>query len=142
MVKIQKGDIKTEQIFHNKNEAKGEQLHSSDLNSVVCDICKEKIKLRAIFYHSGVHSRVICEICYQRFPKTDIELMVNLFNAFGGYFGKFKKLKSSVFKRLKELNEKDMSQENQSNADRINLQLLHAALLFGFSPQEYFQGIR
>ncbi len=130
-----------EQILHNKSEAKGEQ-HSSDLNSVVCDICKEKIQHRATFYQSGVHSRVICEICYKRFPKNDIELMVNLFNAFGGYFGKFKKLKSSVFKRLKELNEADMNQENQSKADEINLQLLHAALLFGFSPQEYFQGIR
>ncbi|MFX1269829.1 MAG: hypothetical protein ACFFAK_17855 [Promethearchaeota archaeon] len=69
--------------------------------------------------------------------------MVNLFNAYGGYFGKYKKLKSSVFKRLKELNEADMSKESISSAsDEINLQLLHAALLFGFSPQEYFQGIR
>ena len=130
-----------EQILYDKKEVKGDQHHSSDLNSVDCDICKEKIKHRATFYQSGVHSRVLCEICYKRFPKNDIELMINLFNAYGGYFGKFKKLKSSVFKRLKELNEADMSKENVFSADEINLQLLHAALLFGFSPQEYFQGI-
>ncbi len=131
-----------EQSLYEKNESKGENHHSSDLSSIECDICKEKIKHRATFYQSGVHSRVICEICYKRFPKNDIELMINLFNAYGGYFGKFKKLKSSVFKRLKELNEADMSKENHFSADGINLQLLHAALLFGFSPQEYFQGIR
>ena len=131
-----------EQALYEKNESKGEKHHSSDLSSIECDLCKEKIKHRATFYQSGVHSRVICEICYKRFPKNDIELMINLFNAYGGYFGKFKKLKSSVFKRLKELNEADMSKENLFSTDGINLQLLHAALLFGFSPQEYFQGIR
>ncbi|MGB5910130.1 MAG: hypothetical protein WBH31_02935 [Promethearchaeia archaeon] len=141
MVKKSKGDIEIEQILNGKKELKGDQHYSSVLSSIDCDICKEKIKHRATLFQSGVHSRVICEICYKRFPKNDIELMVNLFNAFGGYFGKFKKLKSSVFKRLKELNEADMSKENLSSADEINLQLLHAALLFGFSPQEYFQGI-
>jgi len=131
-----------EQILRNKKDTKGEQPHSSELSSIECDICKEKITHRATFYQSGVHSRVVCEICYKRFPKNDIELMVNLFNAYGGYFGKYKKLKSSVFKKLKELNETDINKDNVTSADGVNLQLLHAALLFGFSPQEYFQGIR
>ncbi|MFX0140994.1 MAG: hypothetical protein ACFFDN_45565, partial [Candidatus Hodarchaeota archaeon] len=54
-----------EQILDEKKEAKGNQHHSSDLMSIECDICKEKIKHRATFYQSGVHNRVICEICYK-----------------------------------------------------------------------------
>ena len=67
--------------------------------------------------------------------------MLNLFNAYGGYFGKFKKLKASVYKRLKEFNESSLRNNNFLKADRVNLQLFHAALLFGFTPREYFQGI-
>ncbi|MFW9948088.1 MAG: hypothetical protein ACFFDX_14785 [Candidatus Odinarchaeota archaeon] len=130
-----------EQILHDRKDAKGEQNLPSELSSIECDICKEKITHRATFYQSGIHSRVICEICYKRFPKNDIELMINLFNAYGGYFGKYKKLKSSVFKKLKELNQADINKDEITSADDVNLQLLHAALLFGFSPQEYFQGI-
>ncbi|MFX1493675.1 MAG: hypothetical protein ACFFBZ_05285 [Promethearchaeota archaeon] len=130
-----------EQILHDRKDIKGGQNLPSELSSIECDICKEKITHRATFYQSGIHSRVLCEICYKRFPKNDIELMINLFNAYGGYFGKYKKLKSSVFKKLKELNQADINKDEITSADDVNLQLLHAALLFGFSPQEYFQGI-
>lgn len=107
--------------------------------TIVCDICKQELS-KAILYQSAVNDKIVCESCYRIFSKEDIELMINLFNAYGGYFGKFRKLKASVYKRLKELNGFGVRQENFSNANGLNLQLLHAALQFGFTPKEYFQG--
>ena len=107
-----------------------------------CGICNQELCSKAIFYQSAVNNRIICERCYRMFSRDDIELMINLFIAYGGYFGKYHKLKASVYKRLKELNGFEVKQDNLANADGLNLQLLHAALQFGFTPKEYFQGFR
>ncbi|MFX0058322.1 MAG: hypothetical protein ACFE85_13345 [Candidatus Hodarchaeota archaeon] len=125
-----------------------EQVQSINRNQlfkstfVNCDICKEEIKYRALFYESGINSGVLCESCHKKFQESEIELMMNLFNVYGGYFGKFKKLKTSVYKRLKEQGEGTIGKGEFSNADKINLELLHKALLFGFSPKEFFEGLK
>ncbi|MFW9784537.1 MAG: hypothetical protein ACFFFB_19810 [Candidatus Heimdallarchaeota archaeon] len=130
-----------EQIVLSKKESEVTHNHIPEHKLITCDVCNEEIRYRAAFYDSGVNHRVICELCYRKFSKEDIELMLNLFNAYGGYYGKFKKLKSSIYKRLKEFNEFDLRNNNFSNTDQINLQLLHGALIFGFTPEEYFQGV-
>ena len=129
------------QVTIDKKESQTIRNHSMNYSFTRCDVCQEEIKFKATIYDSGVNHRVICELCYKRFPKNDLELMLNLFNAYGGYFGKFKKLKSSVYKRLREYNENGFKNNDSSRANQINLQLLHAALLFGFTPQEYFRSI-
>ena len=111
-------------------------------NFAYCDICQEEIKYRALFYELGINSGVICESCHRKFEKSEIELMINLFNAYGGHFGKFKELKISVYTRLKEMGELGVGKGKFSNADKINLELLHKALLFGFSPKEFFGGLK
>jgi hypothetical protein len=123
-----------------KQNSKQVNIQKQMVKITKCDICNQVLHNRAIFFQSAVNNNVICESCYKKFSKDDIKLMINLFNAYGGYFGKFQKLKDSVYKRLKELNGFKIRQENLSSADSSNLQLLHAALQFGFTPKEYFQG--
>ncbi|MFX1499035.1 MAG: hypothetical protein ACFFBH_16080 [Promethearchaeota archaeon] len=130
-----------EQLIVDKKRIKVSQNRFSEPELPKCDICRDKIKTKATFYDSGVNQGIICDSCYKKFPKDDIELMLNLFNAYGGYYGKFIKLKTSVCKKLKEFNEMSTKNCDLSGADQINLQLLHAALLFGFTPREFFQGI-
>ena len=134
-----RGDFELEQVLSQRRETNGFKDQKSTL--IICDICHEPIKYRASYYDSGVNFGVICDICYKRFPDADIQLMRNLFNAYGGYFGKYKKLKASVYKRIKELLNVSDGTNSFSSANQINLQLLHAALLFGFTPKEYFQGL-
>ncbi len=111
-------------------------------NSMNCGICSVEIKNRASIYHSGVYTRVICEKCFKKFSSNDIELMVNLFTAFGGYFGKHKKPEYILYIILKELKEKSKYRENSFSAAEIKLQLLHKALLYGISPEKFFQGLK
>ena len=111
-------------------------------SSMNCGICSTEIKNRASIYHSGVYTRVICENCLKKFSSNDIELMVNLFTAFGGYFGKYKKPEYILYIILKELKEKSKYRENSFSAAEIKLQLLHKALLYGISPEKFFQGLK
>ena len=129
-----------EMMIYKKEESRLVTSKKQVAKSTICDLCHHELYSKAILYQSAVNHRIVCEKCYRMFSRDDIELMVNLFNAYGGYFGKFHKLKASVYKRLKELNGFGVKQNNLSNADSLNLQLLHAALQFGFTPKEYFQG--
>jgi transcription elongation factor Elf1 len=129
-----------EMMILKKEESRLVSSKKKVTKSILCSICQQELHNKAVLYQSAVNDRIICEKCYRRFSREDIELMINLFNAYGGYFGKFQKLKASVYKRIKELNGFKVRQDNLSNADSINLQLLHAALQFGFTPKEYFQG--
>ncbi len=110
--------------------------------SKICGICRAEVRNKASIYHSGVYTRVICEKCFKKFSSNDIELMVNLFTAFGGYFGKHKKPEYILYIILKELKEKSKYRENSFSAVEIKLQLLHKALLYGISPQKFFQGLK
>lgn len=124
-----------------KNITKLENTHKQKVKAVRCDICQKDLNKKAIFYHTAINDKIICESCYKTFSKDDIELMVNLFSAYGGYFGKYQKLKISVYNRLKELSGIDIEQDAISGAEGLNLRLLHTALQFGFTPKECFQGI-
>lgn len=110
--------------------------------SIICGICRAEVRNKASIYHSGVYTRVICEKCFKKFSSNDIELMVNLFTAFGGYFGKHKKPEYILYIILKELKEKSKYRENSFSAAEIKLQLLHKALLYGISPEKFFQGLK
>ena len=110
--------------------------------SMNCGICSTEIKNRASIYHSGVYTRVICESCLKKFSTNDIELMVNLFTAFGGYFGKHEKPEYILYIILKELKEKSKFIENSFSLAEIKLQFLHKALLYGISPEKFFQGLK
>ncbi|MEJ2293957.1 MAG: hypothetical protein P8Y23_04245 [Candidatus Lokiarchaeota archaeon] len=124
-----------------KNNTKLENTYKPKVKVIKCDICHKDLNKKAILYHTAINDKTICEICYKTFSKDEIELMVNLFSAYGGYFGKYQKLKASVYIRLKELNGTKVEQDALSGAEGLNLQLLHAALQFGFTPNEYFQGL-
>lgn len=109
--------------------------------SIMCGICQTKIRDKASIFHTGVYSRVICEKCLKKFTTNDIELMVNLFTAFGGYFGRNKKPAYMLYILLKELKGKSKYIENSFIAAEIKLQYLHKALLYGISPEKFFQGL-
>ncbi|MFX1410762.1 MAG: hypothetical protein ACFFA6_10435 [Promethearchaeota archaeon] len=118
------------------------RTYTPSSSSLKCGVCKAEIKTRASVYRTGVHIRIICESCYKRFSEDEIELMVNLFTAFGGYFGKYKKPEYILYIILKELKEKYRERESFFSADEINIQILHKALLYGVSPEKYFQGLK
>lgn len=110
--------------------------------SAICCICRSKVRDKASIFHTGVYFRVICEKCLKKFSTNDIELMVNLFTAFGGYFGKYKKPEYILYIILKELKNKSKYIGNSFIAAEIKLQFLHKALLYGISPEKFFQGLK
>jgi hypothetical protein len=133
--------LRMEMLMLEKNNTILQNTHKQKAKIIKCDICHKDLNKKAVFYHTAINNKIICEICYKAFSKDEIELMVNLFSAYGGYFGKYQKFKPSLYNRLKGINGTTIEQNAFSRADGLNLQLLHAALQFGFTPKEYFQGI-
>jgi hypothetical protein len=111
-------------------------------NSIKCGICNTEIRNRATIYRSEVYVRVICENCLRKFSSDDIELMINVFTAFGGYFAKNRKPDYIIYIILKEFKEELNSKGSSLSLLELKLKLLHKALLYGISPEKYFQRLK
>jgi hypothetical protein len=100
---------------------------------ISCGICHGDVKGSQRIIKAGINFAVICEQCYRRFSKDELELMLNMFLSFGGYFGQLKSSKSTTSKRFNRLL-KDIEQ-NQSKFSRseLDIRIIHKALLHGIA---------
>ena len=99
-----------------------------------CGICNEKIKANETIFQDNTHLVVVCSTCKTIFPKEDVALVVGIFLSHGGYFGKLKY--SSPKHSIKDLLIK-YRKEQKLNMDKIQILLLHRALLYGITPKQF-----
>jgi len=66
-----------------------------------------------------------------------LELTANLFLAFGGFFGKKEDGKFDVETVLRKLIDEVDSSGSQVSVDKLNVKILHRALLHGVTHKEY-----
>lgn len=103
----------------------------------ICAICKAEILGTPITIPTLFDLQAfICEECDERF-KTEQEKdeVIQFLIANGGYFGKLPRPKHLDLKTLLNALIKDLN----GNADpmKVTLSLIHKALLYGFTPEEY-----
>ena len=105
-----------------------------------CGICGNKITDRKSSYHSKFVPCSACERCRSTFSEKDIEIMLNMFLAYGGYFGQLSEKDFS----LEEYMEKIGIEENLNSeeTEELNVLILHALLLHGITPEQYFHLIK
>ena len=108
-------------------------------HSVKCGICRAEIEDRAQIYQSGINFGVVCEGCYKRFSADDLEMMGNMFVAYGGYFGMRKDSEFSVIKILENVLQDTLEEKKVVDSEKINIKLMHMALLHGVTPEQYIQ---
>jgi len=111
------------------------------LKSVKCAICQGDAKNNAKIQKLGTNFGIICNDCYEELSKDEIQLISNMFNAFGGYFGKLKTRNLSNYKIIKELAEEFKVKKEKIEFSKINIQLLHKALLYGIAPRQFIKGL-
>ena len=139
---MQQAISKKGRLLHHIKEIEEEKKKLISPNSFKCGICNSEILKRAAIHRSGVYIRVICDKCLKKFSSDDIELMINLFAAFGGYFAKNRKPDYIIYIILKEFKEKLNNKGNSISLPELKLKMLHKALLYGVSPDKYFQGLK
>ena len=110
-------------------------------HSVKCGICRAEIEDRAQIFQSGINLGVVCVSCYKRFSADDLEMMGNMFVAYGGYFGMRKDSKFSVIKILEKVLQDTVEEGNKVDSEKINIRLMHMALLHGVTPEQYIQSL-
>ena len=105
------------------------------IRSIKCAICNAELKNYDFAHESGFLFAIICRKCYRTYSSNDIELMINMFCAFGGYFGKYTPKDDCCVNLLFE--------ESKIKGKKITIQgslkMLHKALLFGVTPQQFFE---
>ena len=113
---------------------------SSD-HSIKCGICRAEIEDKAQIYQSGINLGVVCEGCYKQFSADDLEMMGNIFVAYGGYFGMRKDSEFSIIKILEKVLQDTAEEGNKVDFEKINIKLMHMALLHGVTPEQYIQNL-
>jgi hypothetical protein len=111
------------------------------LRSVKCAICQEDAKNNARIQKLGTNFGIICNDCHEELSRDEIQLISNMFTAFGGYFGKLKTKKHSNYEIIKELAEEFKVNKGKIELSKINIQLLHKALLYGITPRRFIKGL-
>jgi len=112
--------------------------------TVKCGLCHKEIKERSEIHQGQASFILVCSECYILFPNEEIQIAFKLFIAYGGYFGKLKTPHLSVNEILKKflLEYKSKGKKfNLKDIEKFNLTLLHRALLYGITIQEYVQGL-
>ncbi len=109
--------------------------------TIRCGICYSDVKRNAKIYQDGVRFGVVCSKCHDNIPKDDLELMANMFTAYGGYFGKLKSANFSLYEMLKELISEFNINSEEVPVDKLNIEMMHRALLHGVTPQEFIRGL-
>ncbi len=116
-------------------------MSTNTSQTITCGICRSNVKRSAKIYQDGVHFGIVCSKCHDNIPKDDLELMANMFTAYGGYFGKLKSPDFSLYKMLKELISEFDIDNKLVPVDELNIKMMHRALLYGITPQEFIRGL-
>ena len=114
---------------------------------ISCSICFSDVKGSQRIIKAGINYAVICENCYSKFSKEELELMVNMFMAFGGYFGQLKGSKSSTSKRFNRLLRDIEQNQSRFSSSELDIRIIHKALLHGIAhhqlvKQKKWKGLR
>jgi len=110
-------------------------------HSVKCGICRAEIEDRAQIFQSGINLGVVCVSCYKQFSADDLEMMGNMFVAYGGYFGMRKGSEFSIAKILENVLKDTLEEKKVIDSEKINIRLMHMALLHGVTPEQYIQSL-
>jgi len=116
--------------------------NSENIGSVRCSICHCKIGETSNIYQSSFNLSVICEKCWKKFTKEDIELISNLFISYGGYFGKYEDSMVSIEDIVKKMIKKIESGSKKIELNELNVRILHEALLHGFTSKNYIRELQ
>ncbi|MHA1490966.1 MAG: hypothetical protein ACTSRI_15130 [Promethearchaeota archaeon] len=109
---------------------------------IKCSICRFEIKDPSNAYQSALNFGMVCNECNDNFSKEDIDLMSNIFLAYGGYFGKYKNLKTSIGDIVKKVVKQVENDPKKIELEELNIRLVHEALLHGFTPGSYIEGLK
>lgn len=112
------------------------------LSFVTCSICQRNASLQIKIKKIGSSFGIVCCECSRLFTDKEIELMHNMFTAFGGYFSKMSTSKEVTYSKLKEIAEDYRSREKDIENIENDVKTLHAAFLYGISPQQLVKGLK
>ncbi len=113
-----------------------------EFKPLICALCHNDINEDSNVYQSMVCFAVICDNCHEKFSEEAIDLMINMFLAYGGYFSQFKKEGFSIEESIKKIIDNLKLSKNFTEIQEYNIRLLHQALLYGISPQEYVEKLK
>ncbi|MBY8983189.1 MAG: hypothetical protein KGD57_09585 [Candidatus Lokiarchaeota archaeon] len=102
-----------------------------------CGICHSEVLDPSKVYQSEFLFIPICEHCDTIFTSNDKALVLNLLSIFGGYFRMFPSETYSIIEDIRKISKENLSIDNEKELEKINIKLLHNALLHGITPQEY-----
>ncbi|MBY9007790.1 MAG: hypothetical protein KGD63_13695 [Candidatus Lokiarchaeota archaeon] len=102
-----------------------------------CGICHSEILNSSKIYNSEILFIPFCYECEKTFDKDDKELLLSILAKYGGYFGMFSYEKYSLIDDLDYILKENIIINDQEDLEKINIRLLHNALLHGISIQEY-----
>lgn len=106
-------------------------------NTQKCGICHSEILNPSNLCQSELLHIPVCNTCENKFSKEDIELALTILTNYGGYFGLYSSENYSLLEDIKQIIKKKISIDDQEGLNYINIGLLHNALLYGFTPEEY-----
>ena len=115
--------------------------NNSHFGFLKCTLCRSSILNPFQAYQNKAKTLIACSICVSKFSKEDIELMAGLFLAYGGYFGKLSKNKKALQDFIDEMLEIFNKKGGKIKFEELNLIMVHRALLYGFTPQEYIKAL-
>ena len=113
-------------------------------NIVKCSLCHKEIKGRSEIHQEQAHFILVCSECCILFTNEEIQIALKLFLAYGGYFGKLISPNLSVDETLRDILIEFKSKDKKvrlEDVEEFNLALLHRALLYGITIQEYTQAL-
>ena len=114
--------------------------HDSYLGvSLKCTLCRSSISNSSEVYQSKTTFGTVCSICKSKFSEDDIELMLRLFLAYGGYFAELRENRQDVRVLISEMLRILDKKGGKISFEEINLKMIHKALLYGFTPEEYIE---
>lgn len=118
--------------------------NNNNLGSIKCSVCHADLKESTMVRQVGYLFGVVCDECYHRFSECDIELMTNMFIAYGGYFGKLRRNRADFTPEriLTEIFEELKRNGRKLNSTDLNVRLMHKALLYGLTPNEYVEELK
>ena len=108
-------------------------------STIRCALCRVDITCTPNRYQLTSNRGLICSRCRDRFTEEDLIIISDLFFIYGGYFGKYPRRQFDLLSQLIEILEK---QRSTSDLEVSNTQLLHQALLHGFTPSEFQDMVR